>query len=74
MSFEFVFEYTNNSCFEQFIEKRRRDRINCSLTELRRLVPAAFEKQVCMILSIIFMRNIYTDIYLFEQLQKNVIL
>jgi YRPW motif-containing protein len=28
-----------------FIEKRRRDRINCSLTELRRLVPAAFEKQ-----------------------------
>uniref|UniRef100_T1JGK4 Hairy/enhancer-of-split related with YRPW motif protein n=1 Tax=Strigamia maritima TaxID=126957 RepID=T1JGK4_STRMM len=27
------------------IEKRRRDRINSSLTELRRLVPAAFEKQ-----------------------------
>ena len=27
------------------IEKRRRDRINNSLTELRRLVPAAFEKQ-----------------------------
>nr|CAD7402777.1 unnamed protein product [Timema poppensis] len=27
------------------IEKRRRDRINTSLTELRRLVPAAYEKQ-----------------------------
>lgn len=27
------------------IEKRRRDRINNSLNELRRLVPAAFEKQ-----------------------------
>lgn len=27
------------------IEKRRRDRINHSLNELRRLVPAAFEKQ-----------------------------
>ncbi|KAG8225249.1 hypothetical protein J437_LFUL008786 [Ladona fulva] len=27
------------------IEKRRRDRINCSLSELRRLVPTAFEKQ-----------------------------
>ncbi|XP_021939305.1 hairy/enhancer-of-split related with YRPW motif protein, partial [Zootermopsis nevadensis] len=27
------------------IEKRRRDRINTSLTELRRLVPTAFEKQ-----------------------------
>ena len=27
------------------IEKRRRDRINTSLTELRRLVPSAFEKQ-----------------------------
>jgi hypothetical protein len=27
------------------IEKRRRDRINNSLVELRRLVPAAFEKQ-----------------------------
>ncbi|XP_072029436.1 hairy/enhancer-of-split related with YRPW motif protein 1-like [Amphiura filiformis] len=27
------------------IEKRRRDRINNSLTELRRLVPAAYEKQ-----------------------------
>uniref|UniRef100_T1JDP5 Hairy/enhancer-of-split related with YRPW motif protein n=1 Tax=Strigamia maritima TaxID=126957 RepID=T1JDP5_STRMM len=27
------------------IEKRRRDRINSSLTELRRLVPTAFEKQ-----------------------------
>lgn len=27
------------------IEKRRRDRINSSLNELRRLVPAAFEKQ-----------------------------
>jgi len=30
----------------QVIEKRRRDRINNSLSELRRLVPAAFEKQV----------------------------
>jgi hypothetical protein len=29
----------------QMIEKRRRDRINNSLLELRRLVPAAFEKQ-----------------------------
>lgn len=27
------------------IEKRRRDRINHSLSELRRLVPSAFEKQ-----------------------------
>ncbi|XP_067010909.1 hairy/enhancer-of-split related with YRPW motif protein [Anabrus simplex] len=27
------------------IEKRRRDRINTSLTELRRLVPSAYEKQ-----------------------------
>lgn len=27
------------------IEKRRRDRINNSLHELKRLVPAAFEKQ-----------------------------
>jgi hypothetical protein len=27
------------------IEKRRRDRINSSLAELRRLVPSAFEKQ-----------------------------
>lgn len=27
------------------IEKRRRDRINNSLNELRRLVPAAYEKQ-----------------------------
>lgn len=27
------------------IEKRRRDRINNSLNELRRLVPAAFSKQ-----------------------------
>lgn len=31
----------------QIIEKRRRDRINNCLVELRRLVPAAFEKQVC---------------------------
>ncbi len=30
----------------QIIEKRRRDRINHSLSELRRLVPSAFEKQV----------------------------
>ena len=27
------------------IEKKRRDRINLSLTELKRLVPTAFEKQ-----------------------------
>lgn len=31
----------------QVIEKRRRDRINNCLMELRRLVPQAFEKQVC---------------------------
>lgn len=31
---------------QQIIEKRRRDRINNSLSELRRLVPSAFEKQV----------------------------
>lgn len=31
--------------FLQVIEKRRRDRINNSLSELRRLVPSAFEKQ-----------------------------
>ena len=30
----------------QVIEKRRRDRINNCLMELRRLVPQAFEKQV----------------------------
>uniref|UniRef100_A0A3Q2QSP1 Hes related family bHLH transcription factor with YRPW motif 1 n=1 Tax=Fundulus heteroclitus TaxID=8078 RepID=A0A3Q2QSP1_FUNHE len=30
---------------KQIIEKRRRDRINNSLSELRRLVPSAFEKQ-----------------------------
>lgn len=30
----------------QIIEKRRRDRINNSLSELRRLVPSAYEKQV----------------------------
>lgn len=30
---------------KMMIEKRRRDRINNSLNELRRLVPAAFEKQ-----------------------------
>ena len=30
----------------QLIEKRRRDRINSCLVELRRLVPAAVEKQV----------------------------
>lgn len=34
----------------QIIEKRRRDRINTCLMELRRLVPQAFEKQVCCIL------------------------
>lgn len=33
-------------CIWQIIEKRRRDRINNSLSELRRLVPSAFEKQV----------------------------
>lgn len=45
----------------QIIEKRRRDRINHSLSELRRLVPSAFEKQVAahafhveMIMSSIF--------------------
>lgn len=27
------------------IEKKRRDRINCSLSELKRLVPTAYEKQ-----------------------------
>lgn len=27
------------------IEKKRRDRINSSLTELKRLVPTAYEKQ-----------------------------
>lgn len=27
------------------IEKKRRDRINVSLTELKRLVPSAYEKQ-----------------------------
>jgi len=27
------------------IEKKRRDRINSSLTELKRLVPSAYEKQ-----------------------------
>lgn len=27
------------------IEKRRRDKINSSLSDLKRLVPAAFEKQ-----------------------------
>lgn len=27
------------------IEKKRRDRINMSLSELKRLVPSAFEKQ-----------------------------
>ncbi len=32
-------------CSFQRIEKRRRDRINLCLAELRRLVPAAFEKQ-----------------------------
>lgn len=38
----------NNTCrvSAQIIEKRRRDRINNSLSELRRLVPSAFEKQV----------------------------
>lgn len=34
----------------QIIEKRRRDRINNSLSELRRLVPTAFEKQVSLYL------------------------
>lgn len=35
----------------QIIEKRRRDRINNCLVELRRLVPAAFEKQVSSFVS-----------------------
>ncbi len=39
------YEWFHN-VFEQIIEKRRRDRINNSLSELRRLVPSAFEKQV----------------------------
>jgi len=38
--------YWNCLDWMQVIEKRRRDRINNSLAELRRLVPAAFEKQV----------------------------
>ncbi|KAL7829445.1 hypothetical protein AOLI_G00303300 [Acnodon oligacanthus] len=37
------------SCYVQIIEKRRRDRINHSLSELRRLVPSAFEKQARLI-------------------------
>jgi len=40
--------YWNCLDWMQVIEKRRRDRINNSLAELRRLVPAAFEKQVTM--------------------------
>lgn len=36
----------------QIIEKRRRDRINHSLSELRRLVPSAFEKQVKLYISV----------------------
>lgn len=38
--------YSSSSSICQIIEKRRRDRINNSLLELRRLVPTAFEKQV----------------------------
>ncbi|MEJ1289145.1 hairy/enhancer-of-split related with YRPW motif 1 [Cricetulus griseus] len=38
--FIFVISYKH-----KIIEKRRRDRINNSLSELRRLVPSAFEKQ-----------------------------
>ena len=38
-------EGTNRKKRRGIIEKRRRDRINSSLLELRRLVPAAFEKQ-----------------------------
>ncbi|KAF3839821.1 hypothetical protein F7725_018538 [Dissostichus mawsoni] len=34
-----------NVSLPPIIEKRRRDRINSSLSELRRLVPSAFEKQ-----------------------------
>lgn len=44
-----ILEKKNNSTFAvfaQIIEKRRRDRINNSLSELRRLVPSAYEKQV----------------------------
>jgi len=46
------------------IEKRRRDRINSSLTELRRLVPAAFEKQasVYIVFSIQFSEFITNDV------------
>lgn len=47
---EFFYSYTPQMfdvCVVcQIIEKRRRDRINNSLSELRRLVPSAFEKQV----------------------------
>lgn len=32
--------------YRQQIEKKRRDRINSSLAELRQLVPAALQKQV----------------------------
>lgn len=37
--------YFNLHFLLKVIEKRRRDRINNSLSELRRLVPTAFEKQ-----------------------------
>ena len=37
--------YQQRNMRKMIIEKRRRDRINQSLNELRRLVPAAFEKQ-----------------------------
>ena len=48
------------------IEKRRRDRINNSLTELRRLVPQAFEKQVsdfrCCYFLILLLNNATTHV------------
>lgn len=34
--------------YQQQIEKKRRDRINSSLAELRQLVPAALRKQVSL--------------------------
>ncbi|XP_033100803.1 hairy/enhancer-of-split related with YRPW motif protein 1-like [Anneissia japonica] len=40
-----VFEESMKGRVRRIIEKRRRDRINTSLSELRRLVPSAFEKQ-----------------------------
>lgn len=50
----------------QLIEKKRRDRINSCLTELRRLVPAAVDKQVilsCSKLPILVVQTIYIMIF-----------